>query len=245
MSAELRYMFSIKTSLPARWVGETPAGYRIDVEYRGGGSQPEISTKFDLLVKDWTAELTKAYAEKKLPDPLPADAKTLVEALRNAFGNDPARPWLGIEGRIVSGVDWALLRADGVIEFDGQFVLTDGPVPDPNAIGVLVNARTSGSVDLYPNSPRPLSLAHCVDKVKSIQSKQFVGIALATKFEAPRESEPWASKKYTRKTGQLKYIQLSRGQFVAKGKLISFATASAEIDLDVFCVEVAGPGVVP
>ena len=218
------YMFSIKTKFPTRWVGETPAGYRLDVEYRGSGEGGEIWTNYDELVA------------------------TVVKGLRKKFEDgSPGRPWLGIDGRIVSGVDWALLRADGVIEFDGQFVLSDELGPDPDASGVLVNARTSGAVDLFagPDVTRPYSLQHCVDEVKAIGAMKYVGIALSIKFEAPGESEPWASKKYTRKKGQLKYIELSRGQFIAKGRLTSFASASALIDLHVFKIPVELPGPQP
>jgi hypothetical protein len=144
--------------------------------------------------------------------------------------------WLGLEGRIVSGVDWALLRADGVIEFDGQWVLTDGELDDKSA--VLINARTSGSVDLCKDAePRPLTLDHAGAMVRAIDAKAETGIALAVKFEAPQEPEPWASKKYTRRKGQLTYVRLSRGQFVAIGKLKAFGTSGAAVDLGVYQVK--------
>jgi len=241
MTLTSQYMFSIDTAFPTRWVGETPAGYRIDVEYRGSGRPDEISTDNKKLVAD--------HGLRALYDTLRGTGRNdtddqVVTRLRAEYADGrPDRPWLGLEGRVVSGVDWALLRADGVIEFDGQFVISDRLAPDPDAKGVLVNARTSGAVDLFPGpSARPLSLQHCVDRVKAIGPKEHVGIALSVKFEAPGESEPWASKKYTRKKGQLRYIELSRGQFIAKGKLTSFGNAGASVRLDVFQIEVDPPG---
>jgi hypothetical protein len=168
-----------------------------------------------------------------------AELGVLLADLREYFrGKDvDGLPWLGLSGHIVSGVDWALLRADGVVEFDGQWVLADGNLEDKNA--VLVNARTSGSVDLCSSTrERPLTLDHAVATIHAIEDDAQVGIALAMKFEAPQEPEPWASKKYTRRKGQLRYIRLSRGQFVAIGKLKAFGKSAAEVQLDVYQVKV-------
>jgi hypothetical protein len=201
----------------------------------------EHAAALDSLLNLWTTDGSTA-PEKPGPD-LKAFAELFVEALRDYFedSDEPNRPWLGIEGRIVSGVDWALLRADGVMEFDGQLVLTDGPLDDKKGKGVLVNARTSGSVDLCPKQARPYSLDNAVDMLKDSGYGTGVGIALAIRFEAPQESEPWASKKYTRRKGQLKYIRLSRGQFIGHGKLEAFGSKSggAHIALDVYQVEVS------
>jgi hypothetical protein len=325
----LKYMFSIKAGFPARYVAKTPAGYRIDVEYRAQGSQPEITTDCLALALAWRDEIqaslnpsvVSAFYEKycdvdrlaqQLPEgerktiakysslgplvirlaalalgseyskvveelerkalgrheqvpalssllelwvtpgstapqepgsELKAFSELFVEALRDFFedSDEPNRPWLGIEGRIVSGVDWALLRADGVMEFDGQLVLTDGPLDDKKGKGVLVNARTSGSVDLCPKQDRPYSLDNAVDMLRDSGYGTGVGIALAIRFEAPQESEPWASKKYTRRKGQLKYIRLSRGQFIGHGRLEAFGSKNggAHIALNVYQVEVS------
>jgi hypothetical protein len=161
--------------------------------------------------------------------------KRLREFVREKELDCPA--WLGLSGSIVSGVDWALLRSDGVVEFDGQWVLTDGDLDDKKA--VLVNARSAGSVDLCGSKDqRPLTLDHAVSMIHATKEDEHVGIALAIKFEAPQEPEPWASKKYTRRKGQLRYALLSRGQFVATGNLKAFGKSGAEVELDVYQVKV-------
>lgn len=236
--SDLKYMFTLATCFTSRWVAETPAGNRVDLEYRGlPGHEKEVATNPELIDADGTlgrAHNLQREAEK--------DAEYL-DALRKAFEkhSPSARPWLGIEGHIVSGLDWALLRADGVFEFDGQLVISDGPRDDRHGKGVLVNVRTSGTVDFCRGTERPKSVADAKRIVKNVKEGSVFGIALAMKFEAPGESEPWASRKYRRKQGQLKYIHLSRGQFIAKGKLTRFDADTPRIDLDVYEVSVVRP----
>lgn len=165
---------------------------------------------------------------------LAAEAEAFLDLVRDyCLEYGIPQPWLGLNGYILSGVDWALLRSDGVIEFDGQLVLKDGP-RDDQARGVLVNARTSGAVDLVSKGfERPYSLDHALELW---MMEATVPVALSFKFEAPQEPEPWASKKYTRRRGQLRYAQLSRGQFVGCGEIKTNNAQAASVELAVFQV---------
>jgi hypothetical protein len=326
-TATLKYMFSLRASLPKRMLGKTPAGHRFDVEYRatsetqnagsvttdpirlladwardlfdwvnkdparlagiialdkagqyssvwktlgqvvfggvaedevaalvGGGQPPPYpgnSAELEALLKDVTTRLESngsqdlKDAAKRLEErrkaaldyeQLVARADQVLDLVRAYCAEHGVRqPWLGLKGHIISGVDWALLRGDGVIEFDGQITLSDGPADDKKGVGVLVNARTSGAVDLVgKDEARPLSLDHALERWMA--SDANVPIALNVRFEAPQEPEPWASKKYTRRKGQLRYAALSRGQFVGCGAIKTNKQNAASIKLDLFQV---------
>jgi len=202
---------------------------------KGGpaGDAPVPAKLEDLLVRKITTDQEPLEALKR-------DAEKFLAAVRD-FSKENADypPWLGLEGHILSGVDWSLLRSDGVIEFDGQLTITDGLLNDKKGEGVLVNARTSGAVDLVANdAERPYSIEHAMDLW--LRAAGDVPVALNIKFEAPQESEPWASKKYTRRKGQLKYVMLSRGQFVGCGTIKSLQKQGTTIELEVF--QVVAPG---
>ncbi len=207
-------------------------------------------TVLDLLVGDVSSLALSAEAERTLASKEREARKALREQCAKFLklvsdvcekNRIQGRPWLGLNGHILSGVDWALLRSDGVIEFDGQLTLTDGPLDDKKRLGVLVNARTSGAVDLVrPGDPRPHSIDHAFELWRTPRDSATVPLALAFKFEAAREPEPWASKKYTRSGGHQRYAALSRGQFVGCGRIKLEQSQALKITLDV--LQVVPPG---
>jgi hypothetical protein len=180
------------------------------------------------------ARLKSKQGELDKYDQLAQRVDRLLELFRKYCADQAIlQPWLGLRANIISGVDWALLRADGVVEFDGQLTLRDGPQVDRGKVGVLVNARTSGVIDLISKGgSRPSSLDHALSLW--LASDASLPVALNIRFEAPQEPEPWASKKYTRRKGQMKYAALSRGQFVGCGFVKMNKQDAATIDLDVF-----------
>lgn len=262
-----KYMFSIEAGFSSRWVGETPAGHRIDLDFTKAAGDTTIKTTLVRALSEhrdeifkwtqlrasndekWAKELESWPLVRALIQPgnqhVPSDTaalntqangflKSVETFLENEANQDVVPPWFGFTGKIVSGMDWALLRADGVIEFDGRLTLSDRPNLPPEQ-RVLVNAQTSGAVDLMrPDEERPRGLDQAAEVLRSENGP--LGVALALRFESPQRPQPWAAKRYTRSKGQLRYAALSRGQFLGVGTLSDLKAATSKLTLDIFKV---------
>jgi hypothetical protein len=234
-AVEARYMFTISAPFATRWVGSNPAGYRLDLEYAvSDASQPDVgpSVKTDpvKLARSWPNILARVTTIIQRQDPaaVPVEltADNLDRARRLATQADHDEHWFGMTGTVAAGMDWAMLRADGVVDFDGRVTLKDDT-------GLFVNAIVLGSADLVlPGEIRPLTLDQAVERLKN--SKGETGLAVALRFEAAQEPEPWAAKRY-RRSGAFKYRRLSRGQCLGVGVVKSFGhSACFEVDVVAF-----------
>lgn len=262
---DVKYLFTITAPFATRWIGQTPSGFRLDLDYAsdvihgaGAGEGPKVSTDPVKLVESWpdTDEVVRSILDRGGPEQAAAEAPAAVdEDEADAAGGagkrghrrgkpsfqaqlkrardmatelDHAKNWFGLTGTVAAGMDWAQLRPDGVVDFDGRLTLRD-------ETGVLVNAVVLGSVDLVrPGEPRPLTLDQAVENLREGKAEK-IGFALALRFEAAQEPEPWAAKRY-RRVGTLKYRRLSRGQCLGIGRLMSFADSTSRFLIDVVSV---------
>jgi hypothetical protein len=245
---DVRYLFSITAPFATRWVGKTPAGYRIDLDYasdtthRAGGGGPRVTTDIEKLRESWpnlnaSVDAILARPDEDAPGDKPDHAKRhprgsgddqkLERARDRANEKDHAACWFGLSGTVAAGMDWAQLRPDGVVDFDGRLTLRDEQ-------GALINAVVLGSVDLVKGDERPLTLDEAVERLRGGEPDK-VGFALALRFEAAQEPEPWAAKRY-RRARALKYRRLSQGQCLGVGRLVSFADAASCFVIDVVSV---------
>jgi len=277
---KLRYMFDLETRLAARWVGKTPAGFRIDIEYQSAGAN-KVKTDPVKLLADWPAssvdwlferiDYEKAHAAPAENGAYVAAAKQLlhvgpkaeelwaagkpraylvaksvssreiltavreyVAACPEYQSNDPSveLPWLGFDGDIVTGIDWAVLRADGVVEFDGRVTLRGhGPDSQNTDEYILINVEFGGAVD-FLQAQRPVTIDQAAELLKTVRG--IADLALAMRFEAPQQPEPWAAKRYKRNRGQLRYRHLSRGQFVGIGTINGVVPAGSIVSMGVY-----------
>jgi hypothetical protein len=252
---DVKYLFSITAPFATRWIGKTPAGFRLDLDYAsdvihgpGGGRGPKVTTDLVKLNDSWP-NVAKAVetilgrapreaaapveehdepAARKRGSPKKSDERNLKRARDLATEEDHAVNWFGLTGTVAAGMDWAQLRPDGVVDFDGRLTLRDEE-------GTLVNAVVLGSVDLIkPGNSRPLTLDEAVEHLREAKNDE-VGFALALRFETVQEPEPWAAKRY-RRVGALKYRRLSRGQCLGVGRLKSFTDSSSRFLIDVVSV---------
>jgi hypothetical protein len=249
---DVKYLFTIAAPFATRWIGKTPAGFRIDLDYAsdvsrgpGGGRGPKVTTDLAKLNESWpdvakAVEAILGRAPREAP-PLVVEQKPpgrrhgadaerarLRRARDLATEEEHAVNWFGLTGTVAAGMDWAQLRPDGVVDFDGRLTLRDED-------GTLVNAVVLGSVDLIkPGNARPITLDEAVEHLREAKNDE-IGFALALRFEAVQEPEPWAAKRY-RRVGAHKYRRLSRGQCLGVGRLKSFTDASSRFLIDVVSV---------
>jgi len=250
-SFKTRYMFSVKAELDSYKLGETPAGSRVDIDYKCGTVKTDAKAYF----QSWSDELRSLQtngdiATKEVlarvnfdaPDPFRKDddTKDIVESwlqrLRRAT-KPSDRPnnidWFGLEGNLISGSDWLLVRTDGVAEMDGRITLQEeqwDEAGNPQG-GGLINTQLSSVVDLYSvldkdgrrihRGPRPPgSAVYEAWKKSNVPAK--LRFALALRFTAAEASQPWAAAEYRSLGGFWRNASLPLYEY----------TANVEADLD-------------
>jgi hypothetical protein len=242
----LKYLFSLSCdSITSEYAGELPAGSRVHIRYSGGA----LSTKPDLYAQAWLQEVAAIDAglAGSVCDALPhqraermrqliaqvKDAKK-AEALKAAV---PKNFWTGLEGSILSGIDWALVRTDGVASFDARLTLSAKTGDDGE---FLIEALMSGAVDLNP------AAEHTIEATRKIYADWKSGalpdqipLALGVRFEATGAAPADASPEYKRKVAHFpRFMRLTRCHCLATGRIIFVAQPGwksiQRIELEIF-----------
>ena len=245
------YFFSVEPRIETIPVGEVPGGFRVDLRYITAGSK--VWTDPRAYDREWSsveldkklAEISAHAGEPALPEKL--SYKSLAP-VRKQSGADSALEaalsagviqWPGMDGEILSGTDWATVRTDGVITFDGRVTIrTDDDF--------LVDAVVSGVVDLRePGKP------HAEADSRTVFTSWLNGgiahavpVSLGVHFEAASNVESWANVKIKRASSNFwKYVRLVRGQFLAIGEMVLQKTTYSPISkltLNVYEVTAGG-----
>jgi|HubBroStandDraft_4_1064222.scaffolds.fasta_scaffold70523_1 hypothetical protein len=253
-----RYVFTLSAPVTAMPVGETPTGYRVDIEYQTPGkveTRPVDyydswvgtlnTTDFDALlvaINNSTVDtlkgnptgasetqketIAKAIFQMRQPPPPPPGQP--VPAQPPAAVAAPGPPsafatigWYGLDALLLSGSDWAIIRSDGVAEFNGRLILRS-----KDADGGLVSVAAGGPVDFVavlglPNITTVVSSPS--QGLQAVLNKLQTGVPpaavlIAATFDASGDAQPWAPPRMKREAKDFwKYAVLTRGQFVAVG----------------------------
>lgn len=221
---ELKYFFTVEPRIETIPVGEVPGGFRVDLRYLEGG--PSVTTDGPAYAGAWLAKLNSQFSD------LSAVRTATAQTLRPLHESGQLE-WQGIEGTILSGTDWATVRSDGVISFDGRATIrTDDEF--------LIDAVVSGVVDLRPRTT-PMTR----NKSREVYTdwlngglKHAIPVSLAVHFEAAENVESWANNKIKKASeAYWKYERLVRGNFVALGDMTLQNTAYSPIStliLDIY-----------
>ncbi len=199
----------LQTRAIALVAGEGSVGQRLDVVRTRVGLQ--VAQRIQpQLVQSSKVEKRDA-SDPKFADDV-AQAASRVEA-----GQQAGTLWMGLQGHIVSGSDWALIRTDGVLEITGRLALQSADDPDY----ALLTMTMAGSVDLDASGtsgpPGSTLDQRFVDAVG-----KGIPMALATTFEAGRTAPSWAPDRMKRQAaGFWKYARLTRAQFITVGNVKS------------------------
>lgn len=242
----LKYLFSLRCdSIISEYAGEVPAGSRVHIRYCGG----ELWTKPDPYRQAWLAELSRIddVFAKRLSEASPIErAATLRERLAECKSEHEAEAlravipmnwWLGLDGSILSGIDWALVRTDGVASFDARLTLSAKTGGDGD---FLIEALMSGAVDLDPTAPHTIEAGRkTYGAWKSGGLADAIPLALGVRFEATGAAPPDASAEYKRKVEHFpRFMRLTRCQCLALGELKLVARggwkAIQQIDLGIY-----------
>jgi hypothetical protein len=151
--------------------------------------------------------------------------------------------WFGVEGRSLNGGDWALVRSDAVVVFDGRVTLETfehghaKENPDGKEDGFIFDMIVRGHVDL--RGPKPLDEAAVLfQQLRNGQHIDSLPIRLAVNFEGAQNEASWTSKEIRRRASQhWKYARLMRGQFIGVGTATfgeQLASPLTAIEFDVF-----------
>jgi hypothetical protein len=220
-----KYFFSVEPRIETIPVGEVPGGFRVDLRYVSAGSA--VWTDPEAYDRDWAG-----------PD---VSYKTVAPVRKQAQADSPLAAalsagtiqWPGIDGEVLSGTDWATVRTDGVMTFDGRVTLkTDDDF--------LVDAVISGVVDLCdPSKPRSDAESRALYTSWLNGGIAYpVPLLLAVHFEAANNVESWANVKIKRASSSFwKYARLVRGQFAAVGEMVLGKTTYSplsRVSLDVY-----------
>jgi hypothetical protein len=237
-----RYVFTLKAGVTATPVGETPTGYRVDIEYQTPGVS--IGTNPAAYVRDWVNHDRKTIVallkDEGVVDLSQAADGPFLEAVAEwRKKNEPPKPalqdalgWYGLDALLLSGSDWAILRSDGVAEFNGRLILRS---KDPD--GGLISTTAGGPVDLLkvlgisipdvPSSPSQ-GLQAVLNHLQS--GAKSAAVLVAATFDASGQAQPWAPDRMkTEARAFWKYRALTRSQFVAVGTLTLGQNASSPI----------------
>jgi hypothetical protein len=200
-------------------VREAVARLFVDVGLLGSGPpEVEILTNrkfaFETIVKLRT---TGPKAARGSP------LETLVAELQ---GDQPVPyelplEWFGLDGTVLTGSDWAVVRSDGVAEFSGRLTLKSSD-SDHALIGCLVGgvADLVSPVPFDPTKPlpRPSSRALAIDDWIKGDVSDHLPLLLNVTFDSSKGAQPWAPRRYIEQDrGFWKYARLTQGQFVAVG----------------------------
>jgi hypothetical protein len=225
----LKYLFTIDcANLVSEYAGELPAGSRVHVRY-GAGTLKTVQAEYEpawiqplsrleKLSDDQKAALAE-LGSQQTPDLRVAKLAELSQRLPDAA----KRIWAGIEGTVVRGIDWALVRKDGVVTFDGRVTLKATEPPNAgNPDGFLIDALISGAVDLDPTAPATADAAAAIYNSwkTGTLNPHVINVALGVRFEASGAPPADASADYQRKTKSFpRYMRLTRRQCLGAGTL--------------------------
>jgi len=236
----LKYLFSLEcSSITSEFAGELPAGSRIHVRYGGG----VLSTDPRKYAADWLTKVNAGDAAlaKKLEAASPCERpKLLALAVSNPvpIGAALHNLWVGLDGEVLRGIDWALVRTDGVVSFDARLTLNANVEGDGK---FLIEALMSGAVDLDPTAPHTFEKAretYLRWKLGQLPSRE-IPLALGVRFEATGAAPADASLDYQRKSRDFpRFMRLTRCQCLAAGKLTLGTGANRaplqKLELEVF-----------
>ncbi len=248
---KFKYFFSVEPRIETIPVGEVPGGFRVDLRYVTAGSRVWTDPgAYDGAWWDSAAakELNERLAGTdgpKLPERF--DYKALAAVRKAAGADSPLKAvrdaglleWLGLDGEVLSGTDWATVLTDGVITFDGRVTIKSDD-------DFLVDAVVSGVADLREPG-KPLTDA----RSRTLYTDWLNGgiahpvpLSLGVHFEAANSTESWANVKIKRASSNFwKYARLVRGQFAAIGEMTLQRTTYSPIArarLDVYEVTAGG-----
>lgn len=246
-----RYMFSVQADIASYRVGESPEGSRVDIEYRAGG---RVSTNADLFFESWKAELTLAEGELKKSKPtfsLPTDSVKRAEwlqATRRLDKRPSALDWLGLEGELISGSDWILVRSDGVAVMSGHATLREETWQSPNGQkelgGNIINVDLMTVADVgeaaVPSFAAPTKRAAALDPKqvyehwKSSTGESELHFVLAIRFAVADSTQPWAGSTYGSLEGFERFVKLPRHQYAGNAKAKLMGSLLTHIELDVW-----------
>lgn len=223
----LKYYCTFAAATESQNIGETQAGYRIDIKYIR--SKTVLKTSAPDYDRDWTQGLKpplNKYEEIRAARNDP-DRMAQLKALRDGGKLE----WFGVEGGCLSGGDWALVRSDAVALFDGRVTLeTDEGFVFDMVLGGHVDLRGQRSLQEVPEWFQSLRNGATLDSPYPIQ--------LAATFEGAQSEASWTPKEIReRAKHHWKYARLMRGQFIAVGGA-SFGTEPGtpvkRVDVDIF-----------
>lgn len=235
---ETHYMFSVKAELAAYPIGETPAGFRIDVEYLHG----EVKTNSKRYFDSWDYLLPAnalALDDERKHEWLVTQRHEKSQPDRDAKA--PGVDWFGLEGAVVSGSDWLLVRRDGVIEIDGRMTLQEKTGDGQG--GALINAQLSTVLDLARPDPRPAPPrpkgSDVYETWKLSKGKLYFDFPMAIRFVAADASQPWAAEEYSSLGGYWRLSTLPLGHYAANARAEFEDGLLRRIEFDVYRIRFA------
>jgi hypothetical protein len=223
----LKYYCTFGAATESQSIGETQAGYRIDIKYIR--SKNVLKTSASDYDRDWTQGVKPPFNkyEEIQSARKNADRGAELQSLRDSGKLE----WFGIEGACLSGGDWALVRSDAVALFDGRVTLEadDGFIFDMLLRG-QVDLRGARTLDEAPAWFQALRNGATIDGPFPIH--------LAANFEGAQSEASWTPKDVReRAKHHWKYARLMRGQFIAVGSALFGSEAGTplrRIDVDIF-----------
>ena len=248
-----QYFFSIDTRFDGKPVGDVPGGFRMDIAYEEGG---RISTDSGKYFRDWIESNAQLKDWWKAIEGLPdvgalQDSRTAYDAIatvRKLGKFDPYGPevrrqhgdlkpeleWFGIEGEVLSGGDWTIVRHDGVVCFDGRMTIRSSDEDRS-----LLDTSLTAVVDLRNRAKDSILDGGAI--YRRWRSAGFgkgkeVPVVFAATFESVQQAAPsWAPKRYARQAEHYwKYARLIRSQFVAVGTVTLDSGSLSPVKLDVY-----------
>lgn len=232
---EHRYMFSVKAPLRSYKLGDSPQGCRIDVAYENG----TVTTDPTLFFESWRAELDRAGSAKVGSDS--AKRQEWLKERRAEVKAAGGPPWLGLEGELISGSDWLLVRSDGAAEFSARATIREEEWANKGATrgGGLINIDLTSVVDVAnavwsePGNGPPPSIDP-LEKVADTSKGNFdLFFSAAVRLTTAQSSRAWAEERY-RSEGFWRFQRLPVHQYVANTKVNMNGGLPAAIEFDVW-----------
>ena len=245
---DFKYMFSVKSRIVAHRIGETSEGYRVDIDYQVG----KVTTDWDLYKKCWEALFPKYVTDK---NPSDEEKKKRIDSLVfqeslpfNPKKDDPKFDWYGLEGQLVSGSDWLLIRRDGVAELNSRVTLQEQTVKDQgrSAGGALINTELATAADLWtpqgdPKSERRPAGSEVYDQWKASKRLESLRFTMATRFKLAQASQPWAGTAFNSTGSFWRFESLPRYQYIAEAEATVDGGLITGICFDVWRVPPTAP----
>jgi hypothetical protein len=236
-----RYMFSVQADIGSYRLGESPAGFRIDIEYKSG----KVRTNADLFFKSWRDKLEELDS-KPLGLVTDKDRTDWLRENRRQATWPKGMSWFGLDGDLISGSDRVLVRNDGVTEMNGRVTLREETWPQSAKYeaggGGLINTELSTVIDLgtaVPSfeedtlpDPPDLQPREIYDLWKESRGPAELHFGLAVRFAAAQASQAWAGEVFRSQSFQ-RFLDLPRHQYAAnvRAKLMDGLLNHIELDV--------------